>query len=161
MLLTCAVTSLCVVILFSSQTFQWNPCFKEGCTYLLVSDDQHPDNLAVHVSHESLQWHPVLKKEKEANKLCVNLHVCVELKTSSVQVPWIHMKWLHSHFRSNYQFWSWGSDSWGVGQRGKSVQLNSHQSVFWHTCDIPRYSKAVIIPYSSHTRWSKSIIISF
>lgn len=47
---------------------------NEGCTYLLVSDDQYPDNLRVDVSHESLQWRSVLKN-KEANRLCVSLHV--------------------------------------------------------------------------------------
>ena len=57
-----------------------------------------------------------------------------------------HMKWLQSHLRSNYQFGSCGGDSWGVSQRGKSVQLNCHQSVPWRTCDIPRYSKTIIVP---------------
>lgn len=136
------------------------------CTYLLVSHDQYPHNLTVCLGHEGLQLHPILRNKRTQGDKCKctwvygteyepNAPSCVS------PVPWIHMKWLHSHLRSNYGFWSCGGDSWGVSQRGKPVQLNSHQSVRWHTCDTPRYSKTIIITSSSHTWLSKTIIVSF
>lgn len=145
--------------------FIWGQC-RVNCNYLLVSDDQYPHNLTLHLGHESLQQHPILTNKRTKQQMCK--FTCVYWIEYELDAPscisvvlWIHMKWLHSHSRSNYQFWSCGSDSWGVSQRGKCVQLNSHQSVPWHTCDIPRYSKTIIITSSSHTSLSKTIIISF
>lgn len=107
-----------------------------------------------------------------ATKACSATPSCVRTKHNTCKFTCVCVCWhlpvsVRSHeytwsgCRSNYRFWSCGGDSWGVSQRGESVQLNSHQSVRWHTRrHIPRYSNT-IIPSSSHTPSSKTIIMSF
>lgn len=95
---------------------QW----RVNWTYLLVPHDQYPHNLTVHLGHEGLQPHPILTNSTTTQDPCGWGRTEVNTEASRVcLLPWILMKWLHSHLRGNYRFWSCSSDSWGVSQRRK------------------------------------------